>query len=101
MSRRFVSGGTIGATGDSTEKPQAREALTRVDTPSSILGSTSASEKKKNAEWEAVQAELEKERLQRQEARAKAVQGEEKSLYDVLQANKGELNELHFHGGCN
>lgn len=94
MSSRFVSGGTIGATGDSTEAPKPREALTRVDVPSTKFGSTSVSGTKKNAEWEAVQAELEKERQQRQEARAKAVQGEEKSLYDVLQANKGMLTHV-------
>lgn len=45
---------------------------------------------KKNTEWEAVQKELEAERRRREEARVKAVEGGgEKSLYDVLQANKG------------
>ncbi|KAJ3497107.1 hypothetical protein NLG97_g2148 [Lecanicillium saksenae] len=62
MSGRFVSGGTIGA--GETEA-------------SSTTTSTSG-----------VQQQLDAERQRRQEARAKAASGEERSLYDVLQANK-------------
>lgn len=96
MSGRFVSGGTIGPSGEETEKPQAREPLVK-QTVGGLQGETTSSESaskaepKKNAEWEAVEKELEAERRRREEARAKAVQGEERSLYDVLQANKGKF----------
>lgn len=40
-------------------------------------------------EWAAVQQELENARKARAEQRVKAASGEERSLYDVLQANKG------------
>lgn len=47
---------------------------------------------KTSMEWEAVQKDLEEERRQRAEARKLAVEGGEggeRSLYDILQANKG------------
>jgi hypothetical protein len=46
---------------------------------------------KHSDEWLAVQKELEAERRRREDARTAAVgQNGEKSLYEVLQANKGE-----------
>ncbi|KFA64442.1 hypothetical protein S40285_01011 [Stachybotrys chlorohalonatus IBT 40285] len=77
MAGRFVSGGTISSTGEISD-PKATE------TPQH-----QANESTKNKEWEAVQKELELERKRREEQRAKAATGEEKSLYDILQENKG------------
>ncbi len=75
MSGRFVSGGTIGA-GDTeaTDHGSATTAPAKAAT--------------KSAEWDKVQQQLEAERQQRHDARVKAASGEERSLYDVLQANK-------------
>ncbi|CAH0019514.1 unnamed protein product [Clonostachys rhizophaga] len=76
MSDRFVSGGTIG--GSEGEK-----------TTTSADSAPSASSGTKNAaQWEAVERELEAERRRREEQRRKAVEGEEKSLYEILQDNK-------------
>ncbi|EFY89753.1 NEFA-interacting nuclear protein NIP30, putative [Metarhizium acridum CQMa 102] len=71
MSNRFVSGGTINTCSD----PEAKEAVPRAQLA-------------KSTEWEAVQQELENDRKSREEQRLKAAAGEERSLYDVLQANK-------------
>lgn len=77
MSGRFVSGGTISSSGEViNDKPSE-------DQPAQREGG-------KNTEWEAVQQELEAERRQREEQRLKAAAGGEQSLYDILQANKGE-----------
>ncbi|PNY29323.1 Uncharacterized protein TCAP_00772 [Tolypocladium capitatum] len=73
MASRFVSGGTISSSGEVSKGETAA-------TSQPLLG--------KSAEWEVAQQELEAERKRRDEARLKAVAGEEKSLYDVLQANK-------------
>lgn len=43
---------------------------------------------KTSVEWEAVQKDLEEERRRRVEARKATVEGGEKSLYEILQANK-------------
>lgn len=72
MSNRFVSGGTINTSSD----PEPKEAAPRAQLA-------------KSTEWEAVQQELENDRKRREEQRLKAAAGEERSLYDVLQANKG------------
>lgn len=85
MSNRFVSGGTMGAGGEEICKdmdaaPQARQQQQQQQ-PLLPLA--------KNAQWEAAQRELEAERKRREEARLKASMGEEKSLYEILQANKG------------
>ncbi|KID87977.1 NEFA-interacting nuclear protein NIP30 [Metarhizium guizhouense ARSEF 977] len=72
MSNRFVSGGTINTSSD----PEPKEAAPRAQLA-------------KSTEWEAVQQELENDRKRREEERLKAAAGEERSLYDVLQANKG------------
>ncbi|KAF6840403.1 hypothetical protein CMUS01_03940 [Colletotrichum musicola] len=75
---RFVSAGAINA--------ETGEAVVD-DAAASTTGNTQT-ETKKSAEWELVQKELDAERKRREEARVKAVEGGEKSLYDVLQANK-------------
>ncbi|KJZ76638.1 hypothetical protein HIM_03974 [Hirsutella minnesotensis 3608] len=75
MSSRFVSGGTIAPSGDVST---ADDAASQQPPPPA----------KKNPEWEAVQQELEAERKRREEARQKAVEGGDTSLYDILQANK-------------
>ncbi|RCI07902.1 hypothetical protein L249_5783 [Ophiocordyceps polyrhachis-furcata BCC 54312] len=79
MASGFVSGGTIGekaaaAAAAADEADQQRPPLT-------AAGSH-------KAEWEVVQQELAAERKRREEARLKAASGEEKTLYDILQANK-------------
>jgi hypothetical protein len=81
MSSRFVSGGLVKSNGETVPGEPEKEA------GDATSGSTR--EAPKNAEWEAVQKELEAERKRREEKRVKAASGEEKSLYDILQANKG------------
>lgn len=77
MSNRFVSGGTIGSSGD-------------LPNDTSTENATPLHNAAKSSEWEAVQQELDAERRRREEQRVKSVTGEgERSLYDVLQANKG------------
>ncbi|KAF4585355.1 putative NEFA-interacting nuclear protein NIP30 [Ophiocordyceps camponoti-floridani] len=71
MADRFVPGGTIGDEPKSTDE---RRPLVSAESH--------------KADWESVQRELAAERKKREEARAKAAAGEEKSLYDILQANK-------------
>lgn len=75
MSNRFVSGGTIG---DGAPEGGGEEA------PAPAAGRNAA-------QWEAVQKELDEERQRREEQRRKAMTGEEKSLYEILQENKGTL----------
>jgi hypothetical protein len=76
MSSRFVSGGTL--PGDNND-----EAIDLPAPPPQPTKSTSS-------EWEAAQKHLEAQRQQREAARRAAVEkdGGEKSLYDILQANK-------------
>ncbi|KND90144.1 hypothetical protein TOPH_05119 [Tolypocladium ophioglossoides CBS 100239] len=81
MASRFVSGGTIRSGGEVSTDETASTSQPPASAPEQPpLG--------KSTEWEAVQQELEAERKRRDEARLKAATGEEKSLYDVLQANK-------------
>jgi hypothetical protein len=82
MSSRFVSGGVVKANGETVpgELEKGEDGAT---------SGGGVREAPKNAEWEAVQKELEAERKRREEKRVKAASGEEKSLYEVLQANKG------------
>lgn len=80
MANRFVSGGVIDSSGEVAEKGQGK--------------GESANNSSKNSEWEAVQKELEAERKRRDEQRIKAASGEEKSLFEILQANKGMLSRL-------
>ncbi|KAK2614007.1 hypothetical protein N8I77_000869 [Diaporthe amygdali] len=85
MSSRFVSGGiTDTKTGDIAPAHPAPSDTTNTS-------SSSSSSSKKSEEWAAVQAQLEEERRRRQQQREAAqtgTAGEEKSLYEVLQANK-------------
>ncbi|KAK3987589.1 N-terminal domain of NEFA-interacting nuclear protein NIP30-domain-containing protein [Cladorrhinum sp. PSN332] len=74
---RFVSAGAIDAT--------TGEAVTS----STSSASTSVNPDPKSSEWAAVTAQLESDRKRREEARVAAASGQqEKSLYEVLQANK-------------
>ncbi|KAF4973483.1 hypothetical protein FZEAL_9321 [Fusarium zealandicum] len=76
MSNRFVSAGTIGASGETSKDANAEQQQPLHDAA-------------RSKEWEAVQQELEAERRRREEQRVKAATGEgEQTLYDVLQANK-------------
>lgn len=87
MSSRFVSGGKIDAeTGESVA-------------PASTGEPEQAQNSKGHAQWEAVQRELDAERKRREDARRQAVEGGEKTLYDVLQANKGKSHFYCFAGG--
>jgi hypothetical protein len=83
MSNKFVSGGIIGPGGETTNEgpPSSSEQQHRQ------AGGGGANA----AEWEAVQKQLEAERRQREEQRVKAATGDEKSLYDILQENKGNV----------
>ncbi|KAH6898931.1 N-terminal domain of NEFA-interacting nuclear protein NIP30-domain-containing protein [Thelonectria olida] len=87
MSGRFVSAGTIGSSGE-----VSKDAAPGGNDGSSGSSSTAAKplhDGSRSKEWEAVQQELEAERRRREEQRVKAATGEsEKSLYDILQANK-------------
>jgi hypothetical protein len=82
MSSRFVSGGTTDTkTGG----------IVPVDESTSTSATTpSAGNAKRSAEWAAVQAQVEEDRKRRQQQREEAARGGEgdKSLYEVLQANK-------------
>ncbi|KAK6227502.1 hypothetical protein QIS74_01057 [Colletotrichum tabaci] len=83
---RFVSAGAINA--ETGEAVVAEETKKGDDGAGGAAAAASAVEPRKNAEWEIVQRELEAERKRREEARLKSVEGGERSLYDVLQANK-------------
>lgn len=76
MTSRFVSGGAIDAASGEA-----------VAVPESTTSSDRAAQK--NTEWEAVQRDLDAERKRREEERNKLAAGEERSLFDILQANKG------------
>ncbi|KAF5598915.1 nefa-interacting nuclear nip30 [Fusarium pseudoanthophilum] len=79
MSSRFVSAGKIGPSGEISKDASGAES-----TPQQPLHNSA-----KSKEWEAVEQQLEAERKKREEQRIKAATGEgEKTLYDVLQANK-------------
>ncbi|EEY20256.1 conserved hypothetical protein [Verticillium alfalfae VaMs.102] len=69
MSSRFVSGGKIDAETGEVVTTDASDKNTAQETRS-----------KGNAEWEAVQRELDAERRRREEARAKAVEGGREEL---------------------
>ncbi|KAI1109806.1 N-terminal domain of NEFA-interacting nuclear protein NIP30-domain-containing protein [Nemania sp. NC0429] len=105
MTSRFVSGGVIAGDGDDVgpgrvpvERSRGdggeKEASGRErDGERGVGGGVGASlgSSKTSVEWEAVQKDLDEERQRRAEARKLAVEGgagEERSLYDILQANK-------------
>ncbi|KAI0448897.1 N-terminal domain of NEFA-interacting nuclear protein NIP30-domain-containing protein [Xylaria acuta] len=83
MTSRFVSGGTIA--GDDTSEDKGG----RTETGGNGRGERSGGNKNAT-EWEAVQKDLDEERRRREEARRANVEGGggERSLYEVLQANK-------------
>ncbi|KAI1415559.1 hypothetical protein F5Y13DRAFT_156282 [Hypoxylon sp. FL1857] len=86
MTSRFVSGGTI--TGDGHNEPQQP---TSASPPRAQDAQWDKDAYKKSAEWEAVQKDLEADRRRREEARRAQVEGGtggERSLYEILQANK-------------
>ncbi|KAK7409200.1 hypothetical protein QQX98_008633 [Neonectria punicea] len=77
MSDRFVSGGTISSSGEISKDAPAGSAAKPLHAGA------------KSKEWEAVQQELEADRRRREEQRVKAASGDgERSLYEVLEANK-------------
>ncbi|KAH7493737.1 N-terminal domain of NEFA-interacting nuclear protein NIP30-domain-containing protein [Fusarium oxysporum f. sp. albedinis] len=79
MPSRFVSAGKIGSSGEISKDASGTESI-----PQQPLHNSA-----KSKEWEAVEKQLEAERKKREEQRIKAATGEgEKTLYDVLQANK-------------
>jgi hypothetical protein len=103
MASRFVSGGTIIGSGDdegaaSIEKT-VRDSTSAGKSPG-VSGSVGGMSKTKSIEWEAVQKDLEEQRRKRDEARRAAVEGSggEKSLYEILQANKGDYCLTHSTG---
>jgi len=81
MTYRFVSGGKIDAASGEAVAEDPADAGSEVAVDSQRA--------KKNEEWAAVQRELDAERRQRELARAKLATGEERTLFDVLEANKG------------
>lgn len=87
MSSRFVSAGAIDpTTGEAAAAAAASStAAERVPTDSS----DGRPRKPNSDEWLAVEKELEAERRRREEARKAAAGGGERSLFEVLQANKG------------
>lgn len=80
MSSRFVSAGAIDAASGQA-----------VEVDKSTAAGTTTGGDSRNEEWEAVQRELEAERRRRNAAAeaARRGEGQERSLYEVLQANKG------------
>ncbi|KAI3336232.1 N-terminal domain of NEFA-interacting nuclear protein NIP30-domain-containing protein [Ustulina deusta] len=87
MTSRFVSGGIIAGDEDSAKEDTGRRSHDDGGQKGTGVGAergTAAS-----VEWEAVQKDLEEERRRRAEARKRDVEGDgEKSLYEILQANK-------------
>ncbi|KAK4125561.1 hypothetical protein N657DRAFT_669837 [Parathielavia appendiculata] len=94
MASRFVSAGVmVAATGEATQNDPPTTTTTDTTTTTTTTTKTTSGSKKK-AEWVAVTAQLESERRQREAARLHQQQQQggsqqpEKSLYEVLQANK-------------
>jgi len=106
MASRFVSGGAIDAASGEAIAPEALAAAAAAAATgpgaadAGSQGDRSGRAVKKQAEWEAVQRELEAERRRREEQRAKMAAGEEKSLYAILQANKGLSLTFLFPSDC-
>ncbi|KAI1214237.1 uncharacterized protein F4807DRAFT_118588 [Annulohypoxylon truncatum] len=96
MTSRFVSGGTIAGDGQTEPVPKQTSPLSSTTAIAKIETAQWGSEPggeppKRNTEWEAVQRELEADRRRREEARRAQVEGGaggERSLFEVLQANK-------------
>ena len=80
---RFVSSGAIDPTsGDHVESAEAKVAL----------GGDSAKAERNKEAWEAVQKEVEEERKRRAAEKGSGEGG--KSLYEVLQENKGDISHV-------
>ncbi|KAI0873135.1 N-terminal domain of NEFA-interacting nuclear protein NIP30-domain-containing protein [Hypoxylon argillaceum] len=95
MTSRFVSGGTIA--GDGAPAQQQESGIAAGDRAGGAgervgwdAGAGAGDKSTTSVEWEAVQRDLEEERRRREEARKAAVEGGsgERSLYEILQANK-------------
>ncbi|KAK4035022.1 N-terminal domain of NEFA-interacting nuclear protein NIP30-domain-containing protein, partial [Parachaetomium inaequale] len=88
MTSRFISAGAIdAATGAETKPPPPTTTTTTTDT--TTITPTNGKLTEKQAAWAAATAQLEADRLRREQARQQQAQsGAEKSLYEVLQANK-------------
>lgn len=91
MSSRFISAGAINAA--TGEEAKSSPASTQPTTSTTTTGgpSTSAASAKsaeKQAAWAAASAQLEADRLRRREQQQRQQSSQEKSLYEVLQANK-------------
>jgi hypothetical protein len=82
MAGRFISGGKIDSDGAVVNDASGEDSKPAFGEP----------KPGRNSQWEAVQQELEAERRRRDEKRVKAATGEEKSLYDILQENKGTFH---------
>ncbi|KAH6635059.1 N-terminal domain of NEFA-interacting nuclear protein NIP30-domain-containing protein [Chaetomium sp. MPI-SDFR-AT-0129] len=91
MSSRFVSAGAIDAsTGEpsTTAPPPAETASSNSNPRDPTTDTTTNPPSAKQAAWLAATAQLEADRLRRDQARLQQSQSGEKSLYEVLQANK-------------
>ncbi|XDG10302.1 hypothetical protein ABKA04_009917 [Annulohypoxylon sp. FPYF3050] len=91
MTSRFVSGGTIAGTDQTEPAPKQSSPLAATTKQEAAQWGEEKEADKKTTEWEAVQRDLEADRRRREEARRAQVEGGaggERSLYDVLQANK-------------
>jgi hypothetical protein len=102
MASGFVSVGTIDATtGEAVpqERDSENQMLHDIGTNSkkTLWGQQPITETpvgKNQSEWETVQKELREERSKREEERIKNMESGERSLYDILQANKGLCGSL-------
>ncbi|KAH8765561.1 N-terminal domain of NEFA-interacting nuclear protein NIP30-domain-containing protein [Diaporthe sp. PMI_573] len=83
MTSRFVSGGT-------TDTKTGEIVPADPSTSTSAAATAAAGSAKRSEEWAAVQAQVEEDRRRRQQQKEEAARGGEgdKSLYEVLQANK-------------
>ncbi|KAI1419725.1 N-terminal domain of NEFA-interacting nuclear protein NIP30-domain-containing protein [Xylaria sp. FL1777] len=91
MTSRFVSGGVIAGDGDSANEDKGKGISDDGGQRGTGMGIGAEGGKGTAAsvEWEAVQKDLDEERRRRAEARKRDVEsGGEKSLYEILQANK-------------
>lgn len=89
MSSRFVSAGAIDpTTGEAAAATAGAAAAAAGENVPTSSDADRDSRKPDNDEWLAVEKELAAERRRREEARKPAA-GAERSLFEVLQANKG------------
>ncbi|KKF96999.1 hypothetical protein CFO_g654 [Ceratocystis platani] len=81
MSSGFISSGKI-------EGQDPSQPLSSVASPTPLISHPKNTLGKNQDAWDQVQKEVIAERQQRAAERAKVINGEEKSLYEILQANK-------------